>query len=60
MSPTGALGMNSGIRMLDLGWKLDAVLRGCGCDLLRSYGIERRLVALRNVNRSSVNLRRML
>jgi 2-polyprenyl-6-methoxyphenol hydroxylase-like FAD-dependent oxidoreductase len=62
MSPTGALGMNTGIQdAVDLGWKLDAVLRGWGgADLLRSYGIERRPVALRNVAASTENLGRML
>jgi 2-polyprenyl-6-methoxyphenol hydroxylase-like FAD-dependent oxidoreductase len=62
MSPTGALGMNTGIQdAADLGWKLDAVLRGWGGpDLLRSYGDERRPVALRNVSASTANLGRML
>jgi 2-polyprenyl-6-methoxyphenol hydroxylase-like FAD-dependent oxidoreductase len=62
MSPTGALGMNSGIQdAVDLGWKLEARLRGWGGpELLRSYGIERRPVALRNVAASSANLRRMV
>ena len=62
MSPTGALGMNTGIQdAVDLGWKLAAVLEGWGgADLLRSYGIERRPVALRNVAASTENLGRML
>ena len=62
MSPTGALGMNSGIQdSVDLGWKLDAVLAGWGgAHLLASYGIERRPVALRNVAASTANLERML
>jgi 2-polyprenyl-6-methoxyphenol hydroxylase-like FAD-dependent oxidoreductase len=62
MSPTGGLGMNTGIGdAVDLGWKLDAVLRGWGGQyLLRSYEAERRPVALRNVNISSQNLGRML
>ena len=62
MSPTGALGMNSGIQdVADLGWKLDARLRGWGGrHLLRSYEIERRPVAIRNVTQSSANLKRML
>ncbi len=62
MSPTGALGMNTGIQdSVDLGWKLEAVLRGWGGPrLLGSYGIERRPVALRNVAASTANLGRML
>jgi 2-polyprenyl-6-methoxyphenol hydroxylase-like FAD-dependent oxidoreductase len=62
MSPTGALGMNTGIQdAVDLGWKLDAVLAGWGgTDLLRSYESERRPVALRNVAASTENLGRML
>jgi len=62
MSPTGALGMNTGIQdAVDLGWKLEAVLRGWGgADLLRSYESERRPVALRNVAASTENLGRML
>ncbi len=62
MSPTGALGMNTGIQdAVDLGWKLDAVLRGWGgAGLLDSYGSERRPVALRNVAASTENLGRML
>jgi 2-polyprenyl-6-methoxyphenol hydroxylase-like FAD-dependent oxidoreductase len=62
MSPTGALGMNTGIQdSVDLGWKLDAVLRGWGgAHLLASYERERRPVALRNVAASTENLERML
>jgi 2-polyprenyl-6-methoxyphenol hydroxylase-like FAD-dependent oxidoreductase len=62
MSPTGALGMNTGIQdSVDLGWKLEAVLRGFGgAHLLRSYEQERRPVALRNVAASTENLGRML
>jgi len=62
MSPTGALGMNSGMQdAVDLGWKLDAVLRGWGgAELLASYDTERRPVALRNVAASTGNLGRML
>ena len=62
MSPTGALGMNTGIQdAVDLGWKLDAVMRGWGgADLLCSYESERRPVALRNVAASTENLGRML
>jgi 2-polyprenyl-6-methoxyphenol hydroxylase-like FAD-dependent oxidoreductase len=62
MSPTGALGMNTGIQdSVDLGWKLEAVLRGFGgAHLLASYECERRPVALRNVAASTENLGRML
>ncbi|HEY6256393.1 MAG TPA: FAD-dependent oxidoreductase [Xanthobacteraceae bacterium] len=62
MSPTGALGMNTGIQdAVDLGWKLDAVRRGWGgAQLLRSYESERRPVAVRNVAASTENLGRML
>jgi hypothetical protein len=62
MSPTGALGMNTGIQdAVDLGWKLEAAVRGWGgAELLRSYESERRPVALRNVAASTENLGRML
>jgi 2-polyprenyl-6-methoxyphenol hydroxylase-like FAD-dependent oxidoreductase len=61
-SPTGALGMNTGIQdVVDLGWKLDAVLAGWGGpNLLASYETERRPVAVRNVSASTENLARML
>jgi len=51
LSPTGALGMNSGIGdAVDLGWKLAAVLEGWGGDkLLASYDAERRPIGVRNV-----------
>jgi hypothetical protein len=62
MSPTGGFGMNTGIGdAVDLGWKLDAVLRGWGGPaLLASYDTERRPVGLRNVAEASKNLGRML
>src|SRR5215212_4839179 len=62
MSPTGGFGMNTGIGdAVDLGWKLEAVIKGWGgADLLRSYNTERRPVGLRNVAEASRNLRRML
>jgi 2-polyprenyl-6-methoxyphenol hydroxylase-like FAD-dependent oxidoreductase len=62
MSPTGGFGMNTGIGdAVDLGWKLEAVLRGWGGDgLLDSYELERRPVAQRNASESSENLRRLL
>ncbi len=51
LSPTGALGMNTGIGdAVDLGWKLAAVLQGWGGkDLLASYDTERRPIGHRNV-----------
>ena len=62
MSPTGGFGMNTGIGdAVDLGWKLEAAIKGWGgADLLRSYDAERRPVGLRNVAEASRNLRRML
>jgi 2-polyprenyl-6-methoxyphenol hydroxylase-like FAD-dependent oxidoreductase len=62
MSPTGGFGMNTGIGdAVDLGWKLDAAVRGwAGRALLSSDGIERRPVALRNAAAASANLGRML
>ncbi|MDE2477219.1 MAG: FAD-dependent oxidoreductase [Alphaproteobacteria bacterium] len=61
-SPTGGFGMNMGIQdAVDLGWKLAAVLKGWGDkNLLASYDIERRPVAIRNVREASGNLNRML
>jgi 2-polyprenyl-6-methoxyphenol hydroxylase-like FAD-dependent oxidoreductase len=51
LSPTGALGMNSGIGdAVDLGWKLAATLQGWGGgNLLASYDAERRPIGVRNV-----------
>jgi len=51
LSPTGALGMNTGIGdAVDLGWKLAATLAGWGGPgLLASYDAERRPIGLRNV-----------
>jgi 2-polyprenyl-6-methoxyphenol hydroxylase-like FAD-dependent oxidoreductase len=61
-SPTGAFGMNTGMQdAIDIGWKLDAVLRGWGGPkLLASYEPERRPVALRNVKEATANLERMM
>ena len=49
--PTGGLGMNSGVGdAVDLGWKLEATLRGWGGPkLLASYEAERRPIGERNV-----------
>jgi 2-polyprenyl-6-methoxyphenol hydroxylase-like FAD-dependent oxidoreductase len=55
MSPTGGLGMNTGIGdAVDIGWKLSAVLEGWGGPhLLESYEIERKPVAVSSVSVSS-------
>jgi 2-polyprenyl-6-methoxyphenol hydroxylase-like FAD-dependent oxidoreductase len=62
MSPTGGLGMNTGIGdAVDLGWKLDACLRGWGGPgLLEAYTTERRPVAARVAAESTRNLEAML
>lgn len=51
LSPTGALGMNTGIAdAVDLGWKLAATLQSWGgAGLLASYERERRPIGERNV-----------
>ncbi len=61
-SPTGGFGMNMGIQdSVDLAWKLEATLRGWGGpQLLASYEVERRPVAIRNVNEATGNLKSML
>jgi hypothetical protein len=55
--PRGGFGMNTGVGdAIDLGWKLDATLRGWGgADLLSSYELERRPVAIRNVTEAAGN-----
>ena len=55
LSPTAALGMNTGIGdAVDLGWKLAATLDGWGGnELLASYDAERRPVGHRNVGMST-------
>lgn len=55
--PTGGYGMNMGIGdAFDLGWKLASVInRQGGAGLLSSYELERRPVALRNVEHSGVH-----
>ena len=57
-SPTGGLGMNTGIGdAVDLSWKLAAQLEGWGgSQLLDAYGIERRPVAMRITRFSTSNL----
>jgi 2-polyprenyl-6-methoxyphenol hydroxylase-like FAD-dependent oxidoreductase len=61
-SPTGGFGMNTGLQdSVDLGWKLQAMINGWGgAELIRSYEVERRPVALRNVREATNNLKRML
>jgi 2-polyprenyl-6-methoxyphenol hydroxylase-like FAD-dependent oxidoreductase len=56
-SPTGGHGLNTGIGdVSDLGWMLDARLRGWGGDqLLAAYSAERRPVAIRNGTSSTRN-----
>ena len=60
-SPTGGLGMNTGIGdAVDLSWKLAAQLEGWGGpQLLSSYGVERRPVAVRITRFSTSNLETM-
>ena len=55
MSPTGGIGMNTGIGdAVDIGWKLAAVLKGWGGPhLLESYEIERKPIAVSSVIVSS-------
>ncbi|KIY04203.1 uncharacterized protein Z520_00896 [Fonsecaea multimorphosa CBS 102226] len=57
--PTGGYGMNTGLGdAFDIGWKLAAFLQGwCGEAILDSYELERRPVALRNVERSGVHMK---
>jgi 2-polyprenyl-6-methoxyphenol hydroxylase-like FAD-dependent oxidoreductase len=62
LSPTGGFGMNTGIQeAVDIGWKLEACVRGWGgANLLASYEAERKPVAARNVREAARNLDRML
>jgi len=50
-SPTGGIGMHTGLEeIMNLGWKLAAMLEGWGGEtLLGSYEVERRPIAVRNV-----------
>jgi 2-polyprenyl-6-methoxyphenol hydroxylase-like FAD-dependent oxidoreductase len=59
MSPTGGMGMNTGAQeVLDIGWKLEGLINGWGGPaLLRSYEVERRPVAQRNIDFSTQNFR---
>jgi 2-polyprenyl-6-methoxyphenol hydroxylase-like FAD-dependent oxidoreductase len=56
-SPTGGHGLNTGLGdASDLGWMLDALIRGWGGDqLLPAYHAERRPVAVRNGTSSTKN-----
>ncbi len=57
MSPTGGLGMNTGLGdAVDLSWKLAATIQGWGGpDLLDSYDAERRPIAAKNVAEAGDN-----
>ena len=57
LTPTGGFGMNTGIGdAIDLSWKLEAMIRGWGGDvLLESYEIERQPIGRRNVNEATDN-----
>lgn len=59
MSPTGGFGMSTGAGdSVDLGWKLEATLRGWGgADLLDSYELERHPVAVRNTAAAADNFK---
>jgi hypothetical protein len=56
-SPSGGFGLNTAMGdVIDLGWKLAAVLEGWGhADLLDSYEAERRPIAIRNVGQATQN-----
>ncbi|WP_120970406.1 FAD-dependent oxidoreductase [Comamonas sp. lk] len=59
MSPTGGMGMNTGAQeVMDIGWKLEGLINGWGGPaLLRSYELERRPIAKRNIDFSTQNFR---
>ena len=59
MSPTGGMGMNTGVGdVVDLGWKLEALLSGWGGEeLIPSYEVERKPVAVRNAASSTSNFK---
>jgi len=61
-SPTGGFGMNMGIQdSVGLGWTLAALVEGWGAPrLLEAYEVERRPVAIRNVQEATNNLKNML
>lgn len=59
MSPTGGFGMSTGVGdAVDLGWKLEATLRGwAGAHLLDTYETERHPVAVRNTTAAADNFK---
>lgn len=61
MSPTGGLGMNTGLGdAVDLSWKLAAVLDGWGGpQLLASYDLERRPIAVTNTAEAGENFKKI-
>jgi 2-polyprenyl-6-methoxyphenol hydroxylase-like FAD-dependent oxidoreductase len=61
MSPTGGLGMNTGLGDADgLSWRLAAIVQGWGDPaLLDSYDRERRPVAEQNVSEATTSYRRL-
>ncbi|NJL65405.1 MAG: FAD-binding protein [Methylacidiphilales bacterium] len=60
LSPSGGFGMNTGIGdAVDLGWKLAATIQGWGgTNLLNTYEIERKPIAVRNLEEANANLER--
>lgn len=62
LSPTGGFGMNTGLGdAVDLGWKIEAVLRGRGGErLLETYDIERRPIGERAVREATVNFKQLV
>ena len=60
LSPSGGFGMNTGIGdAVDLGWKLAATIKGwADPKLLDTYEIERRPIAVRNMEEANANLQR--
>ncbi|HEX7908160.1 MAG TPA: FAD-dependent monooxygenase [Paraburkholderia sp.] len=55
-APNGGFGMNTGLGdSVDLGWKLQGAIEGWAPQILRSYEIERRPVAVRNVDAAAAN-----
>jgi 2-polyprenyl-6-methoxyphenol hydroxylase-like FAD-dependent oxidoreductase len=60
LSPTGGLGMNTGLAdACDLSWKIAAAIEGwAGPHLLATYDTERRAIAQRNVKESTDYFRR--
>jgi len=60
LSPAGGFGMNTGIAdAVDLGWKLAATLKGWASPhLLDTYEMERRPIAVRNLEAANANLKR--